>query len=192
MVAKDVEGKKGKRMADYAEEFGYLISAGVALEVKAISVPSYPLIENSGKNLLKLYLNDVGLLTGLFFKNNIQAIMQDVQSINLGSVYETVVAQELRAHGFNLYYYDNKSNGEVDFLIDDVDNLSVTPLEVKSGKDYTVHSALNKLLKVETYNINQAFVLSNEQKVYRKNEVTYLPIYYSMFFEPGTAVVGKF
>lgn len=179
-------------MADYAEEFGYLISAGVALEVKAISVPSYPLIENSGKNLLKLYLNDVGLLTGLFFKNNIQAIMQDVQSINLGSVYETVVAQELRAHGFNLYYYDNKSNGEVDFLIDDVDNLSVTPLEVKSGKDYTVHSALNKLLKVETYNINQAFVLSNEQKVYRKNEVTYLPIYYSMFFEPGTAVVGKF
>ena len=123
MVAKDVEGKKGKRMADYAEEFGYLISAGVALEVKAISVPSYPLIENSGKNLLKLYLNDVGLLTGLFFKNNIQAIMQDVQSINLGSVYETVVAQELRAHGFNLYYYDNKSNGEVDFLIDDVDNL---------------------------------------------------------------------
>ena len=89
MVAKDVEGKKGKRMADYAEEFGYLISAGVALEVKAISVPSYPLIENSGKNLLKLYLNDVGLLTGLFFKNNIQAIMQDVQSINLGSVYET-------------------------------------------------------------------------------------------------------
>lgn len=192
MVAKDVEGKKGKRMADYAEEFDYLISAGVALEVKAISVPSYPLIENSGKNLLKLYLNDVGLLTGLFFKNNIQAIMQDVQSINLGSVYETVVAQELRAHGFNLYYYDNKSNGEVDFLIDDVDNLSVTPLEVKSGKDYTVHSALNKLLKVETYNINQAFVLSNEQKVYRKNGVTYLPIYYSMFFEPGTAVVGKF
>lgn len=63
MVAKDIEGKKGKRMADYEEEFDYLISAGVALEVKAISVPSYPLVENCGKNLLKLYLNDVGLLT---------------------------------------------------------------------------------------------------------------------------------
>lgn len=192
MVAKDIEGKKGKRMADYEEEFDYLISAGVVLEVKAISAPSYPLVENCGKNLLKLYLNDVGLLTGLFFKNNIQAIMQDVQSINLGSVYETVVAQELRAHGFNLYYYDNKNNGEVDFLIDDADNLSVIPLEIKSGKDYTVHSALTKFLKVETYNIHQAFVLSNEQKVYQKSGVTYIPIYYIMFFEPDDAVIGTF
>ncbi len=192
MVAKDIEGKKGKRMADYEEEFDYLISAGVVLEVKAISAPSYPLVENCGKNLLKLYLNDVGLLTGLFFKNNIQAIMQDVQSINLGSVYETVVVQELRAHGFNLYYYDNKNNGEVDFLIDDADNLSVIPLEVKSGKDYTVHSALTKFLKVETYNIHQAFVLSNEQKVYQKSGVTYIPIYYIMFFESDDAVIGVF
>lgn len=190
MVAKDIEGKKGKRMVDYEEEFDYLISAGVVLEVKAISAPSYPLVENCGKNLLKLYLNDVGLLTGLFFKNNIKAIMQDVQSINLGSVYETVVAQELRAHGFNLYYYDNKSNGEVDFLIDDTDNLSVIPLEIKSGKDYTVHSALTKFLKVETYNIHRAFVLSNEQKVYQKSGVTYIPIYYIMFFEPDNAVIG--
>lgn len=192
MVAKDIEGKKGKRMADYEEEFDYLISAGVVLEVKAISVPSYPLVENCGKNLLKLYLNDVGLLTGLFFKNNIQAIMQDVKSINLGSVYETVVAQELCAHGFNLYYYDNKNNGEVDFLIDDADNLSVMPLEIKSGKDYTVHSALTKFLKIETYNIQQAFVLSNEQTVYQKNGVTYIPVYYIMFFEPDNAVVGEF
>lgn len=192
IVAKDIEGKSGKRMADYEEEFDYLVSAGVALEVKAISAPSYPLVENRGKNLLKLYLNDVGLLTGLFFKNNIKAIMQDVQSINLGSVYETVVAQELSAHGFNLYYYDNKNNGEVDYLIDDADNLSVIPLEIKSGKDYTVHSALNKFLKVESYNIHQAFVLSNEQKVYNKNGVTYLPIYYIMFFESESAVVGEF
>ncbi|MDR0940426.1 MAG: AAA family ATPase [Mediterranea sp.] len=182
MVAKEVEGKSNKRMSDYVEEFDYLISSGIALEVKAISAPSYPLIENSGKNLLKLYLNDVGLLTGLFFKNNIQAIMQDMRSINLGSVYETVVAQELRAHGFNLYYYDNKRNGEVDFLVDDANTLSVTPLEVKSGKDYTVHSALTRLLKTETYNIREAFVLYNGPKVYEKNGVTYIPIYYIMFF----------
>jgi predicted AAA+ superfamily ATPase len=66
MVAKEIEGKPNKRMNDYADEFDYLISAGIALEVKAISAPSYPLIENAGKNLLKLYLNDVGLLTCLF------------------------------------------------------------------------------------------------------------------------------
>ena len=191
IIAKSIEDKKGKRMTDYEDEFDYLISAGVALEVRAISVPSYPLMENCGKNLLKLYLNDVGLLTGLFFKNNIQAILQDVRSINLGSVYETVVAQELRAHGFNLYYYDNKNNGEVDYLIDDADQLTVLPLEIKSGKDYAIHRALNKLLKIKEYSIHQGFVLSNEQKVYQENGITYLPIYDIMFFEPGTKVVGE-
>ncbi len=192
MVATDIEGKIGKRMADYENEFDYLISAGVALDVKAISTPSYPLIENSGKNLLKLYLNDVGLLTSLYFKNNITAIMQDVKSVNLGSVYETVVAQELKAHGFNLYYYDNKKNGEVDYLIDDANHLSVMPLEIKSGKDYYIHSALNKFLENRDYNINRAFVLSNEQKIIQKSGIVYMPIYNIMFFNPGTDVVGGF
>lgn len=87
--------------------------------------------------------------------------MTDVASINLGSVYETVVAQELKAHGFNLYYYDNKKSGEVDYLIDDMDNLSVLPIEIKSGKDYQVHSALDRFVQAKEYNIRQAFVLSN-------------------------------
>lgn len=184
VVVKDIEDKKGKRMSDYVEEFDYLISSGIALEVKAISKPSFPLIENSGKNLLKLYMNDVGILTGIFFGTNIKAVMDDVASINLGSVYETVVAQELRAHGFNLYYYDNKKTGEVDYLIDDMANLSVLPLEIKSGKDYQVHSALDKFLQIKEYNIHQAFVLSNAKNVETKNGVTYLPIYYTACIKP--------
>lgn len=182
LVAKSVEGKEGKRMTDYEDEFDYLISSGITLEVKAVSQPTYPLIENSGKNLLKLYINDVGILSGLFFRNNIQAVMSDMNSINLGSVYETVVAQELRAHGFNLYYYDNKKNGEVDFLIDDHEHSTVLPLEIKSGKDYTRHSALDNFLKVKDYHVRQAYVLSNEPKVFTKNNITYIPIYYIMFF----------
>ncbi len=185
IVVKDIEDKKGKRMSDYVEEFDYLISSGITLEVKAISKPSFPLIENSGKNLLKLYINDVGILTSIFFGTNIKAVMDDVASINLGSVYETVVAQELKAHGFNLYYYDNKKLGEVDYLIDDRDNLSVIPIEIKSGKDYQVHSALDKFLQIKEYNIHQAFVLSNAQQVEIKNGITYLPIYYIMCIEPN-------
>lgn len=185
IVAKDIEDKKGKRMSDYVEEFDYLISSGITLEVKAISKPSFPLIENSGKNLLKLYINDVGILTSIFFGTNIKAVMDDVASINLGSVYETVVAQELKAHGFNLYYYDNKKLGEVDYLIDDRDNLSVLPIEIKSGKDYQIHSALDKFLQIKEYNIHQAFVLSNAQQVEIKNGITYMPIYYIMCIEPN-------
>lgn len=182
IVIKKIEEKSWKRTEDYLEEFDYLISAGITLDVKAVSTPTYPLLEHSGKNLLKLYLNDVGILSGLYYRNNIKAVMSDVKSINLGSVYETVVAQELKAHGYNLYYYDNKKNGEIDYLIEDIDNLSNIPIEVKSGKDYSVHSASDKFLSNEEYNIKKAYVLSNEQNIYTKNKITYLPIYYIMFF----------
>lgn len=181
IVAKDIELKKGKRMADYQDEFEYLISSGITLEVQAISKPSYPLVENSGKNLLKLYMSDIGLLTGILYHNDVLPIMNDKCGVNLGSVYENVVAQELKAHGFKLYYYDNKKNGEVDFLIDSVDLMSVLPIEVKSGKDYYIHTALNNLLKVDEYKISNGIVFSNEEKVYNNGNVIYMPIYFVMF-----------
>ena len=181
IVAKDIELKKGKRMADYQDEFEYLISSGITLEVQAISKPSYPLVENSGKNLLKLYMSDIGLLTGILYHNDVLPIMNDKCGVNLGSVYENVVAQELKAHGFKLYYYDNKKNGEVDFLIDSVDLMSALPIEVKSGKDYYIYTALNNLLKVDEYKISNGIVFSNEEKVYNNGNVIYMPIYYVMF-----------
>ena len=109
--------------------------------------------------------------------------MSDEKSINLGSIYETAVAQNLKAHGFRLYYYDNKQRGEVDFIIDDYSTLSVLPIEVKSGKDYYKHSALNNFLKTPDYNIARAVVFSNEQQVYANNRILYMPIYYSMFYK---------
>ena len=109
--------------------------------------------------------------------------MNDIGSVNLGSVYEAVVAQELAAHGFRLCYYDNKKMGEVDFLIDDAEHLSVTPIEVKSGKDYYVHSALSNILEVKEYNISQAFVLNNDREIRTKNGITYLPVYSVMFLK---------
>ena len=84
------------------------------------------------------------------------------------------MAQELKAHGYNLYYYDNKKIGEVDYLIEDADNLSNVPIEVKSGKDYAVHSALDKLLSVDEYGIKRAYVLSNEREVLTRNGITYI------------------
>ncbi len=181
VVAQSIENKRGKTFADYQDEFDYLISAGIALSVQAISTPVFPLIQSSGKNLLKLYLNDVGILSGILYGNNIQAILSDEESINLGSVYECVVASELIAHGHKLFYYDNRTKGEVDFLIDDYDSLSAVPIEVKSGKDYTVHSALNAFVSNEDYHVKKAIVLSNEREITTKNKITYLPIYSIMF-----------
>lgn len=182
VVVQNIENKKGRTFNDYCDEFEYLISAGIALNVQAISNPVFPLIESAGKNLLKLYLNDVGILTSVLYGNNIRAVLDDEKSINLGSVYETVVASELIAHGYRLFYYDNRSKGEVDYLIDDYDSLSVVPIEVKSGKDYTVHSALSNFVKNDDYHIKKAFVMSNERKVKQKGSIIYIPVYYVMVF----------
>ena len=184
IVVKNIENSSShKQFSDYAEEFEYLTHSGVALAVQAISNPTFPLIESESKNLLKLYMNDVGLLTGILYGTNINAVLKDVRSVNLGAVYESVIAQEFHAHGYSLHYYDNKQKGEVDYLIDDYRNLSVLPVEIKSGKDYTVHSALDKFLANPEYHIKEAVVLSNEQRVYRKDGILYMPIYYCMFFD---------
>lgn len=184
VVVKNIEETTGhKQFSDYADEFEYLTNSGVALSVQAISNPKFPLLESENKNLLKLYMNDVGMLTCLLYGTNINAVLQDEKSVNLGSVYETVVAQELAAHGFRLHYYDNKKKGEVDFLVDDYPNLTVLPLEVKSGKDYAVHGALDKFLTTNDYGIRKAVVFNNEMEVVEKNGIVYLPVYYCMFYE---------
>ena len=181
IVYNKIENKRGKHFSDYADEFEYLTNSGVTLDVLAISNPRFPLVESQQKKLIKLYLNDVGLLTYLLYGINVNAVLQDIRSINLGTVYESAVAQELAAHQFKLHYYDNKQKGEVDFLIDDYSNLQVLPLEIKSGKDYTEHSALTKFLDTPEYGITRAIVFSNERQVYKNNGVTYMPVYYCMF-----------
>lgn len=183
IIVKHIEDTKGhKQFSDYAEEFEYLTNSGIALSIQAVSNPKFPLLESESKNLIKLYMNDVGLLTNLLYDTNINAVLRDERSVNLGSVYESVVAQELHAHGYPLHYYDNKQRGEVDFLIDDYDNLTVLPIEVKSGKDYTVHSALDKFVSTADYHIKKAVVLCNEREVREKGGIIYQPIYYCMFY----------
>ena len=186
VVAQNIRGKKGDRFDQYKEEFEYLISSGISLAVNAITNPRFPLSESLQKNLLKLYLNDVGLLTCILYRNNIRPVLDDIRSINLGSVYENVVAQELRTHGHKLFYYDNRKQGEVDYLIDNHTTMSAHPIEVKSGKDYTEHSALNNLLKNPEYNVLAATVISNERKVYQEGKVTYMPVYFVMFMQADT------
>jgi len=179
IVAKNIENKSNARFSYYQDEFDYLISSGITHEVKAVSELKFPLLSSTHKNLLKLYLNDVGILSNLLFKHNIKAIKDSSLSINLGSLYETAVASELKIQGYNLSYYDNRNNGEVDFLIDDYNSLSIIPIEVKSGRGYNTYSALNKLLHNKS--VNQAYVFSNERTIKKVNNIIYLPIYFVSF-----------
>ena len=178
---KKIENIDDVRYTKYADEFEYLISSGISLATKAVSEPKFPLIQSSSKNLIKLYMNDVGLLTCILYRNNINAILDDKTGVNLGAVYETVVAQELNAHAHNLYYYDRKKVGEVDYLIDDYESLNVLPLEIKSGKDYKNFKALPKILANDNYKMTKGYILSNEREIIKMDKITYYPIYYIMF-----------
>lgn len=118
----------------------------------------------------------------LFPKNkyyNIKPLREDAPQINLGNVYECVAAMQLSANGHNLYYCDNKSFGEVDYLVDDYDNLSVKAIEIKSGKDYKRHNAIDKLMRVN--NSCEGLVFSNSGIIEEEGSITYLPIYALMF-----------
>ncbi len=178
---KKIENIDDARYTKYLNEFEYLISSGIALSTKAVSEPKFPLIQSSSKNLIKLYMNDVGLLTNILYKNNINAILDDKSGVNLGAVYETVVAQELKAHDHELYYYDRKKLGEVDYLIDDYESLNVLPIEIKSGKDYKNFKALPKILLNSNYNMSKGYVLSNEREIKKDDKIIYYPIYFIMF-----------
>ena len=183
IVVKDIQNREGDRFSNYVEEFEYLIHSGIAIASNAISNPKYPLAESQQKNLLKLYMNDVGMLSSRLYQYNVRPVLNDIAGINLGSLYESAVAQELKAHYNKLFYYDNKQKGEVDFLVDDSSTTSVLPVEVKSGKDYMVHSALNNLMAVPDYHIASSIVFSNDREVRTKGNILYLPIYYVMFME---------
>ena len=139
-----IENQPNARFKNYEHEFEYLISSGIVLPVSAITEPSFPLIQSSKKNLIKLYMNDVGIFTNILYSYNVNAILKDEVKVNLGAVYETVVTQELKAHGHNLYYYDRRKVGEVGYLIDDYSTLSVIPIEIKSGRDGYEFSALKR------------------------------------------------
>lgn len=126
-------------------------------------------------------MNDVGLFTNILYSYNVNAILKDEVKVNLGAVYETVVTQELKAHGHNLYYYDRRKVGKVDYLIDDYSTLSVIPIEIKSGRDGYEFSALKKVLAAQENGIQKGYVFSNDRVVKEEKNIVYMPIYYIMF-----------
>lgn len=172
----DIEKKL--RFEKLENSFLWLKYAGVAISVINATEPRISLNQNEKRSLLKLYSSDVGLLTYQYGSTLRAKILSDDNKINLGGVYENFVAQELNAHGYKMYFYNKHNIGELDFVIEH--NNSILPIEVKSGKDYYVHSAINNVLKNEEYQINEACVFAN-CNVEVKERITYYPAYMCAF-----------
>lgn len=168
------------KFSKYHNSFIWLSNAGVALPSYVASEPKSPLVMSRSTNLFKLYLNDVGLLTAMY-GNDIQLkILNHETEINFGALYENVAAEELTAHGFRLFFFNNKKLGEVDFLVESEGK--IIPLEIKSGKNYSRHNAINNLLKINEFDIDKGYVFCNSN-VKKEDKITYYPIYMLMFLK---------
>lgn len=173
----------------FQNSFLWMKKAGVAIPVYNVEKPRIPLMLNEHRNLFKLFQNDVGLLA-YQYANGIQLrILSGEVDINFGAIYENVVAQELLSQGFGqLYYFNSKKRGEVDFVIEAGDG-TVLPIAVKSGKDYERHNALANILDTEEYNLNKAIILCNDNVSVQEKKV-YLPIYMATFIRKKQEIPG--
>ena len=173
-----------KRLNEYMtfsrheNDFIWLKDADMALPTFNVTEPKAPLKLNEQRNLFKLFQNDVGLLASQYAGGIQLKILQGEVNINYGAIYENAVAQELHAHGWGLYYFNSKQQGELDFVLER--DAEIIPVEVKSGKDFERHNALSSVLATANYDIREALVLCNEN-LRVKGNVTYAPIYMTMF-----------
>ena len=170
--------KKGLRFERLEDSFLWLSNAGTAIPVYNATEPRVPLSQSQKSSLLKLFSSDVGLLTCQYGNSIRVKILTGDTSLNLGGVYENAVAQELHTHGFPMYFYNNHKIGELDFLIEQ--DFKVVPIEVKSGKDFYVHSALTKAMANQEYGIETAYILANGNTALSDRKV-YLPVYLCTF-----------
>lgn len=162
------------KFSRYEHSFIWLKEAGVALPAFCVQEPEIPLLLSKSTNLFKLFLSDVGLLASMYVDGLQIKILSKEKDINFGAIYENAVAQELRAHGFELYYFNSKKQGELDFVIEYGGD--VLPIEVKSGKDYTRHRALDNVMRNQSYGIKEAIVFNNEN-IQVRDHVVYYPVY---------------
>lgn len=166
------------RQLRYADSFNWLADAGVALPCYNVEEPQPPLSLNEKRNLFKLFMGDTGLLCAACMENVQFGILNGELQINMGSILENMIAQQLKSNGFRLNYYDGKKTGEIDFVVQN--GMGIDLVEVKSGNDFKVHSALNKIRRVEGWNFGGATVFC-KGNVETDGDVQYYPWYMIMF-----------
>ena len=158
----------------YENSFLWLKDAGVALPVYNVEAPVIPLKASKSSNVFRLFSNDTGLLTSAYPAETKLELINKNSEVNNGAHFENAVAQQLTANGLEPYFCKKKNIGELDVLIEM--GGKVVPIEVKSGKAYKAHRALDNFMKIPDYHIEKAYVLS-AANVEQEGAVVYLPVY---------------
>jgi predicted AAA+ superfamily ATPase len=166
------------RSRTYHDAIMWLYDAGIATFCYNVTSPEIPFELNEKRNIFKFFMRDTGLLSSMSLGNIQSAILAGDLQINEGAIVENAIADLLVKRGYNLHYWDVKGRLEVDFLIHE--SHAVLPVEVKSGKDYSKHPSLTRLIDLHREHIPEAIVLHRGQ-VHKDHNISYLPLYMVMF-----------
>lgn len=186
--------KQGARFDEYKEAMFWLSDAMIVNNCYNSTEPNIGLSLNMDRTLLKCYMGDTGLLISHTFDENgivseeiYKKLLFDKLEVNLGMITENIVAQMLVSSGHKLFFYSNASRTdaasrmEIDFLVSK-SNISnrhnISPIEVKSGKNYTVKS-LNKFKDKFAEQTHIPYVL-HVGDFKEENGIVYLPLYMTM------------
>ena len=183
--------KQRARFRDYESSFFWLEEAMVVNVCYAATEPSVGLRLKEDDSTLKCYMGDTGLLISLAFDERTIAgeelfrkLMLDKLEMNKGMLVENVVAQMLKASGHELYFFSSysKENAEetmeIDFLVRKPTVSSrhnISPIEVKSGKNYTL-SSLTKYRKKYGNQLALSYII-HSGNLRKEGEIVYLPLY---------------
>ncbi len=179
------------RYRNFEGAFYWLSDAKIINIAYNTTEPSVGLGQRIGKNSLKCYMGDTGLLLSMTFNEKslieeevYKRILFDDFSFNAGMILENIVAQALVASGNKLYFFsknnreDSSLTMEIDFLImsnNITSKKNIIPIEVKSSKRYT-YVSLNKLIKKYKDYLDTPIILHTKD-LKKENGILYLPIY---------------
>ncbi|MBQ9561323.1 MAG: ATP-binding protein [Prevotella sp.] len=182
--------KPGAKYRDWDDAFFWLKDAKVVNICYNSTEPNIGLKMNEDRTTLKCYMNDTGLLIshafdekGIVSAEIYQKLLFGKLEVNDGMLIENIVAQMLTASDKKLYFYSKASENheermEIDFLLqkDKVTSRhNIRPIEVKSGKNYTLSSLTKCQKKFEEYTTLPTVLHTADYKM--ENGVTYLPLY---------------
>ncbi len=183
--------KKEARFREYEDALFWLDDAMIVNICFNSTAPNVGLKLNMDRLTLKCYMADTGLLISHAFDENgivseelYKKLLFDKLDVNLGMIMENIAAQMLRANGHKLYFYSNPSRSdaasrmEIDFLISKnkiTSRHNISPIEVKSGKNYTL-SSLRKFMKKFREETHIPYVLHTSD-LKEDEGILFLPLY---------------
>jgi len=159
----------------FAGSLMWLYDAGIIDFCYNLSLPELPLEGNARSDAFKVYMRDTGLLMAMLEDGSQADIIDGNLGIYKGAVYENIVADMFAKSGKKLYYFEYKSQLEIDFFIRYMG--IATAVEVKSA-DNTKAKSLQSVL--EHHGVKQGIKLSS-RNTGGQGPILSLPLYMAMF-----------